>query len=184
MVRFDLGFRIPVFVFAAVLVLAGTVAGSDKLDRLLVYGDGWLFGVREPDGWHGDTENASKLQANIVFYAESRTLQTATTLIYIQISRKVDNNLEQDMKSDMAGYRKRYPEIRFRGIPHTMSSKARSSKLFEVPGEFCEYVTYLNPGQDKPIKFGVSMNVQKREATEAELQAYQKIIDSLSLLKP
>ena len=38
------------------------------MDRLLVYGDGFMFGVKEPEGWLGDTERASAFKMNILIY--------------------------------------------------------------------------------------------------------------------
>jgi len=35
--------------------LAATV-GSSQMDELLIYGNGWMFNVKEPTGWTGHTE--------------------------------------------------------------------------------------------------------------------------------
>ena len=41
---------------------------TDKsIDNLMVYGDGFTFSLKEPQGWTGDIDNAAKYQANIVF---------------------------------------------------------------------------------------------------------------------
>ncbi len=57
-------------------------------------------------------------------------------------------------------------------------------KRFYIPGQFYEYVTYVNPGPKKPVLLSVSMNTQKLEASEKELEAYKSAVQSLTLLKP
>jgi len=37
------------------------------MSSLIVYGDGFMFSVKEPDGWNGDTDKAAEYYANIVF---------------------------------------------------------------------------------------------------------------------
>jgi hypothetical protein len=58
------------------------------------------------------------------------------------------------------------------------------AKVFYVPGQFYEYVTYMNAGLGKPFIFSVSMNSQKSEATPKQLGAYESTLASLKLLKP
>ena len=55
----------------------GFSADKKNLDRLLVYGEGFIFGIKEPKGWQADTANASSVNANILFYKPSETIQTA-----------------------------------------------------------------------------------------------------------
>jgi len=41
-----------------VIIASFAVAGDKRaLDSLIVYGDGFAFGVREPQGWVGDIQN-------------------------------------------------------------------------------------------------------------------------------
>jgi hypothetical protein len=169
---------------AATSALAVTLLGEHKLNGLLVNGDGFLFGVKEPDGWFEDTDNAARLRANIVFYRDKETFPTSTTIIYVQLSAKTDDDMTKDIEADMKAYSRRYPTIIFKDFPNAAPSETRASKLFTVPGEFAEYVSYINPGKDKLRKFAVAMNIAKREATDAELRTYEEIIKSLVLLKP
>src|SRR5271157_3178488 len=110
----------------AVAALGTGFRVEDKLNRLLIYGDGFLFGVKEPSGWSGDTDNASRLRANVVFYNNKETFQTSTTIIYIQAGHKTDNDLSKDMEADVAGYRRRYPSIVFKNLPGVVPSKTRA----------------------------------------------------------
>lgn len=42
-----------------------------KLDALLVYGEGFVFSVKEPAGWVGDIEDAKQYSANINHFLPS-----------------------------------------------------------------------------------------------------------------
>jgi hypothetical protein len=46
---------------------SGEPAASPKPQALLVYGSDWIFTIKEPDDWIGDTENAAKWNCNILF---------------------------------------------------------------------------------------------------------------------
>ena len=50
-----------------VLFVIPSFPHPQKLDRVLVYGDGFVFGVKEPDGWHGDTDSAFNPSTQIDF---------------------------------------------------------------------------------------------------------------------
>jgi hypothetical protein len=49
-----------------VSALSFSIFAQQKLDQLLVYGDNFLFSVKEPSGWKGDTASAEKFQSNVV----------------------------------------------------------------------------------------------------------------------
>lgn len=95
---------------------------------------------------------------------------------------KVDDNTQEDLSHDMNGYKDQYGGIQFEDISVTHPSYRTFPKLFTVPGQFYEYVAYVNPGPGKKQMFSVSMNKQKTEATPHELNTFQEIIASLRLL--
>ena len=171
----------------AVVILAGTpcLPGEEKkLDRLIVYGEGFAFGVKEPAGWKADTKNAATLDANILFYRPAETIDTAIALIKIRIGSKVDENTAGDLAADMDGYKSRYPGIQFRDLDVSHGKYRVFSKLFTVPDQFYEYVVYLNPGKQTTKLFSVSMNKEKLAATREELAAFSEIVGSVELLSP
>jgi hypothetical protein len=88
------------------------------------------------------------------------------------------------MEADIRSYRTQYPQIRFKDIAIKNPAYPAVAKVFYVPGQFYEYVTYVNPGLRKPFIFSVSMNSQKSEATAKQLGAYESTVASLRLLKP
>jgi len=88
------------------------------------------------------------------------------------------------MEADIRSYKAQYPKIRFKDIAIRNPAYPAVAKVFYVPGQFYEYVAYMNPGQGKPFIFSVSMNSQKLEATAKQLGAYELTLASLKLLKP
>jgi len=73
------------FVIISSFAIAGDKPG---LDSLIVYGEGFAFGVKEPQGWVGDVQNSHKFGANIIFYRESETMENAKALIRILVAKK------------------------------------------------------------------------------------------------
>jgi hypothetical protein len=88
------------------------------------------------------------------------------------------------MEDDIRSYRAQYSKIQFKDIDTRNPAYPAVAKVFYVPGQFYEYVTYMNPGRGKPFIFSVSMNSQKWEATAKQLGAYESTLASLNLLKP
>jgi hypothetical protein len=173
--------------FAYVIVLCCVVQSSlaqQKLDQLLVYGENFVFGVKEPVGWKGDTSNAEKFQSNVVLHESGQPLDSTSGLIRIRLDQKVDENTRADLEADMREYKAQYPRVQFKDIPAKHPDYLCLAKVFYVPGKFYEYVAYVNPGPQKPVLFSVSMNIQKSEASAKELDAFESAIWSLTLLKP
>jgi hypothetical protein len=158
--------------------------GQQKLDQLLVYGDNFLFSVKEPAGWKGDTASAEKFQSNVVLRDATQSAAGVAGLIRVRLNDKTDENISADMEADIRSYRAQYPKVQFKGIVIKNPAYPAVAKVFYVPGQFYEYVTYMNPGPGKPFIFSVSMNTQTSEATAKQLGAYETTLASLKLLKP
>ncbi len=154
---------------------------QEKLDQLLVYGDGFIFSVKEPLGWRGDTENAEKFSANVVLHEAGKPKNSYTGLIRVSLNDKTDENIAEDMAADMREYRKQDPKVQFRELAINHPSYNSLAKVFYQSGEFYEYVAYVNPGPKRKFLFSVSMNTGKTEANEKELAAYKSTIQSLTL---
>jgi hypothetical protein len=173
-------FRSPVLIAVCVLTAATTLAQT-KLDSLLVFGDGFRFTVKEPSGWRADIENASRLEANVIFYRPGESPDDARALIRVRVNSKTDENIAADLQDDMNGYRQKEAAVQFRDFKVAHPAYPLVSKLFFVPGKFFEYVVYINPGVGKAWTFAASMN-KGNEATVAELEAFREVIRSLILL--
>jgi len=165
-----------------VLAVCATASAEAPLDRLLVSGNGFVFGVREPAGWRGSTDEAARLSSNVVFYRQGESADAAVALLRIRVNDKTDENLDAELQADIDHYRTQYPKIEFRNLAVAHPSYRVVAKLFALPGEWYEYVAYVNPGPGRPWIFGASMNKQRAEATPDELNAFRRVIASLELL--
>ena len=172
--------RLLIFVIlfpAAMTFSAGPL--QERLNALMVYGDGFIFGVQEPENWTGDTGNATSFHVNIIFYPKGQAWNSQGAVIRVRINKKVDERTEEDLAHDMAGYRNKFPKIQFADIDATHPKYRCFPKVFFVEGDFYEYVTYVNPGEAYWYTFSVAFNSRKTPAGERELTAYRKIIASL-----
>jgi hypothetical protein len=151
-------------------------------DWLILYGDGFRFGVKEPAGWQGDWERASALKSNIIFYAKGHDLHSAYGVIRVRVNKKADENTGEDLTADMEGYRKRFPAIEFEDLDASHPLYPCFPKLFSLGGQFHEYVAYLNPGPEYWYMFSVAMNTGRNLATDSELGAFRTVVSSLLTL--
>ena len=171
-------------VSALACVMGSTLSatGEPLAKSLIVYGERFSFSVREPSGWIADIEGAASMGANIVFAPKESASNSRTPLLRVRVSGKVDENTRADLEHDMQEYRSRFPNVQFADVEVAHSSYAVFSKLFFIPGQWYEYVAYLNPGSSVPRIFSVSLNLQKRAATDAELEAFRRVASSLQFL--
>ncbi len=168
-----------------VFALSAAVAWSEEertAGPLVVYGDDFMFVVKEPKGWQGDVENAPKLSAGVVLYRDKETFEKHSILIIVRMAGKVDENTEEDLAHEMRGFRTLYPDAEFSPLPVKHPSYASFSKVFSVPKSRHEYVTFLNPGASVPYLFSIAMDTGKQKATAGELEAYREVVRSLEFI--
>ena len=181
--------RVTLVILSIVLVARVTRADADanavrakpKGDGLLVYGDGFMFAVKEPSGWKSDIQNAARLGANIAFYHAGESPESAVALIRVRVSGKADENTMGDLQADMDGYRQEYAGVAFEDTAVAHPRYRTFAKLFLVKDTFFEYVVYLNPGKGVPFILSVSMNKQRTRATKAEFESFQEVVRTLRL---
>jgi hypothetical protein len=163
-------------------VLVGIYASAQspkKLNNLIVYGDGFAFGVKEPDGWHGDTGKiASKFQVNLVFLPPQESKRNGVT-IRVRVNGKQDENTIEDLNYDMQGYKKEFPEAQFADLQIVHAEYKTFARTVFMPGKFYEYVAYLNPGPGKRFIFSVAMSKENEPASEQELRAFETVLNSV-----
>jgi hypothetical protein len=153
-----------------------------KEGPLVVYSDDLMFVVREPQGWQGDIENAPKIGAGVALYRKNETFEKNNALIAVRVARKVDENTALDLDHEINGFRELYPDAEFGDLRVKHPSYASFAKIFSVPKNHYEYVTFLNPGRVAPYLFSVAMSTGKREASKAELKAYREVVRSIEYI--
>jgi hypothetical protein len=154
-----------------------------KMDRLIVYGKDFAFGVKEPEGWRGDTgEMAGKYQVNVIFLPSLDESLKHDVTIRVRVNKKVDENTIEDLTYDMQGYQKKYPKAQFKDLDVSHAAYKTFARCVFVPNQFYEYVAYLNPGPGRPLIFSVAMSKRDAPATDAELKAYRSVLESVTWL--
>ena len=181
--------RMRLMQFALLLLILGRLvlpaAGEDeerKPGPLVVYGDTFMFVIREPEGWTADIENAAKLSAGVVLVRKGETFEKHGSLIAIRVAKKVDENTLADLSHDMKEFRNLYPDVQFMDLKAPHPSYASHAKLFAIPRSRHDYVTYLNPGAGVPVLFSVTMTTGKKEAGKDDLQAYRDVVRALEYI--
>jgi len=165
---------------AIILGPASIAAGEPKRHVLDVSGEGFAFAVKEPPGWFADTTIAREFGANVIFYPAAGDPHSAgTPVIRVLVVTKISEDTGADLKNHIDHYRSRYRNVEFRDSAATHPRYRAYAKRFCVPGKFCEYVTYLNPGPGSRLLFSVTLNRPGQPATSLELAGYTKVVASL-----
>ena len=123
------------FWVCCIIVSALSFSGfaQQKLDQLLVYGDNFLFSVKEPAGWEGDTVSAEKFRSNVVLHEVTQPADSVAGLIRVRLNDKTDENISEDMEADIRSYRAQYPKIQFKDITIKNMAYPAVAKVFYVP---------------------------------------------------
>ena len=176
---------------SAVLVIAALLAPfamaqsatpppGKPMDTLLVYGEGFLFSMKEPQGWRCICdETAGKYQVNAIIFPSSNQSRAHHVAIRVRVNEKTDENTIEDLKADMQDYKRNYPKVQFVDLAVANPEYKTYTKLFQFPGDFYDYVAYVNPGPQARFMLSVSMTKEKTPATPDELAAYAKVVQSL-----
>ena len=170
-------------IITSTLCLAQEPKTGNPKDNLMIYGEGFMFSLKEPSGWTVDVDNAAKYNANVIFYANKNDMDKGGALVQAQAFSKNDENTIEDLKYDIASYKRDYPTLKEQNLEAKHKNYKTFSKLIYVDNKFFQYITYINPGTKYHNGISVAMNISKRQATDKELLAYRQIINSLIMIK-
>ena len=172
----------PAFAALVLLALAAPAPAERQADRVIVHGDGFAFGVKEPPAWRADLGHAPRFGAHVLFYQTKHALRGNATLIMVRLTTSAANDAAQDLQSDMDDYRRRFGGVAFRDLEVSHPEYACVAKEFAVESLFHEYLTYVSPGRGRTERFSAALNTEAA-ASPAELEAYRAIVGSLVLLE-
>lgn len=165
---------------AIALAQSGSPNPKEPMDSILVFGDGFLFSLQEPEGWRCVCdEAATEYQANAVVFPSSAQSRARHVAIRIRVNQKTDENTAEDLNSDMREYKRKYPTVQFAALDVAHPEYRTHAKLFLFPKDFYDYVAYVNPGPDSWFTLSIAMSKEKVPATQGELAAYAKVLKSL-----
>jgi hypothetical protein len=100
----------------------------------------------------------------------------------VRINGKQDENTIEDLNYDMQAYKQDFPTAQFSELNLAHAEYKTFARTVFVPGQFYEYVAYLNPGPGKRFIFSVAMSKKNEPATDSELRAYEEVLKSLTWL--
>jgi len=150
------------------------------MDTVLIYGDGFLLSIKEPDGWNCVCDGrASRYGVNAALFPSATQSRAHHLEIKLRVNGKSDENTQQDLTSDMRQYKQKYPNAQFDALDVTHAEYKTYSKLFLFPNDYYEYVAYMNPGATKQFTVSIWMSKEKTAATPEELSAYRQVLQSL-----
>lgn len=175
-------FVLILMILGSITMRVGAAEEERKPGPLVVYGDDFMFAIKEPEGWTADIENAPKLSAGVVLYREGETFEKHGVLIAIRVAKKVDEKTADDLAHDMKEFRNLYPDVQFKALKAPHPSYAAHAKVFTIPKSRYDYVAYLNPGPGTPYLFSVTMYTGKKQADKKVLQTYKDVIRSLEFI--
>jgi hypothetical protein len=158
----------------------GKPAVDKKMDGLMVYVEGFLFSVKEPDKWDSDIDELARYyNSNIIFIPENKSSRAAHVNIRIRVNHKETTDPSEDMKTDMTGYKAKYPKVMFSDLAVSHPKYRICAKLFYFENDFYDYVVYVDPGPSVKNNFSVSMSKDSAPATPEEMKAFKEILESL-----
>jgi len=151
------------------------------LKDMIVYGDGFAFSVREPDGWIGHAPTDIGV-GNASFYRSTENAKTATTIIWVQVMDYDGPDVAGDLTADVDRFKTKYPNSTFEDLTAASPRYKTFGKLYLTAGEDPSYAVYVDPGPATKLYFIVTMQPLKRQATPDEIAAFDEVVASLMLM--
>jgi len=161
----------------------GAVPDSAQIKNIAITGNGFIFTLKEPAGWICDTKLASEYKANAILYANEDSIKSGGALIQLSVFYKQDEFTDKDLEEDVNNYKTTYSNLQEANVDIVHPKYRTYGKLEYVPGDFYQYIIYLNPGYTYKYGLSAAMNVYKRPATVEELKAFKEIVSTLLMLK-
>lgn len=163
---------------------ADTPAPAEKAGVMTVTTKNYTFTVHTPEGWQGDTEAAKQYQGSVIFTPKTAAADPDGAKVLVSVHHKFDENVELSLQGDIQSYRKQFPHLDLGDLDVKHPQYQTFAKALSSPGEFYQYVAYLNPGSLYAFSFYAAMLKKKAPATPAELAAYKEIVQSLHMTPP
>lgn len=165
------------YILAAALVLMAMVPthAQDK-DALLIFGQGWMFGVMEPKGWLCHTEDAYRHHVNAYFCIGKKSFKKSPAIMHISVYGKGGNSIQQSISFDIENYKKHSKTLDLQEFLIEGSNYELVSKKYIIDDKKADYVCFLDPGKDSPLYLIFVLHGPKEESAK-----YEK--DFVSLVK-
>src|SRR2546426_11275249 len=107
----------PALAALVLLALAAPARAERQADRVIVRGDGFAFGVKEPPAWRADLGPASRFGAHVLFYQTKHALRGGATPIMVRLGTTAANDAAPDPPGGGDRQRKRFGGGGVPGLP-------------------------------------------------------------------
>src|SRR6266496_1085836 len=124
-------------------------SGRQKDGGAIVYAEGGGFMMTGPKDWIMDSVVGAKMGVCCVYYPEGATWNNAETVMYpnIVIKHQGTNTVEEFMASDLRGFRKENPEMKYEDAPPIAMKDRRIARVryfYGVNHQSFEAVAYVD----------------------------------------
>jgi hypothetical protein len=154
------------------------VAFAAERDRPVtaVYGQGWILGIRVPDGWQTSCcEKADKFGANLILWRGSLPVDNGFGVMRITVWPKDGSTIEEEWTNNQTQFKGAFPSAEFKPLKAPNDNYKTISAIFNIPGQYSDYVTFIEPGGNSKHRVSVALS-SKTPLTETELSAYLSVV--------
>ena len=163
--------------FITTLIFQNAIAGQ----KITILGREFSFMITEPTGWQCECEGdkAATIGANLAMWKKNETMETAQPLIYARVNSRGKSPAD-DMSADMEGALKHNSKLKFKDFKVDYSKGESSAKIFKIGKEATEYVVFIYPEKSEKNGVSITMHVDNREATAAEIKTFKEVVASIT----
>lgn len=161
---------------AALFFVAFAFAGERDRPVTAVYGQGWILGIRAPDGWQTSCcEKADKFGANLILWRGSLPVDNGFGVMRITVWSKDGSSIEDEWKYNQAQFKGAFPSVELKPLKAPNERYKTLSAVFQIPGKYSDYVTFIEPGENSKHRISISLST-KMPLSETELNAYLSVV--------
>lgn len=165
---------------ASAMGLAANAAGQSHHHRLEVRAAAYSFAVKEPPGWFADSTIARQFDADLILYpAFGNPHSPGTPVMRVIAHDNTGDTAGAALNRQAEQYRSRHRNVKLGPATVTHRRYPASAKRFCVAAEFCDYVTWLEPGTGGKALVSIILHRPGRAAAAAELDAYRRLVSSM-----
>ena len=141
---------------------------AQEKNALLIYGQGWMFGVIEPKGWLCHTEDAYRYQVNAYFCIGKKNYKKSPAIMHISVYDKGGDSIQQSISFDIENYKKHSKTLDLQEFLIEGSNYELVSKKYVIDDKTADYVCFLDPGKDSPLYLIFVLHGPKEESAKYE----------------
>lgn len=164
--------RIWIIGFLLIMIMPSP---AQEKDALIIYGQGWMFGVVEPKGWRCHTEDAHQHHMNAYFCLGKKKIDNSPAIMHISVYSKGGDTVQQSLAHDIENYKKHSKTLELQDFQLEANWEIASAKYI-IDDKTTDYVCFVDPGKNSQFYLVLVLHGAKEESPKYES-------DFLSLIK-